>query len=216
MLFWFQLVIISSMTFDELNLYEWFSDPGIIIPAILLVIVFAAWINRTALSRRWQFWRTDRLLNNLGLEQICNLPCPDGLDGEFVLDRLVKLPDEIVLIVFKRFPGNIYCAEKISQWTQVLAQKSYKFENPLFELENQVTALAEMIPGTPVRGYLFFDPSALFPKGCPDAVLSPGNIPDKFSQLDGMKVENRISAAWEVLTRLSSESSPHQQLRLRT
>lgn len=204
------------MNFEELNLHEWVSNPELIALALLIVIGVAAWINRTSLSRAWQSWRTGRLLNNLGLKQICNLPCPDGLDGEFMLDRLVMLPDEIVLIVFKRYPGNIYCAEKISQWTQVLAQKSYKFENPLFELENQRTALAGLIPGIPVRGYLFFDHSAFFPKGCPDAVMFPGNIPDKFSQRDGLEVENRITAAWEILARLSSESTPHQQLRLKT
>ena len=204
------------MNFDDLNIHEWYSKPEIMVLPLLIVIIVAGWINRTSLFHAWQSWRTGRLLNKLGLEQLCNLPCPDGLDGEFVLDRLVKLPDEIVLIVSKRYPGNIYCAEKISQWTQVLAQKSYNFENPLFELENQVTALAEMIPSTPVRGYLFFDHSALFPKGCPDAVLSPGNIPDKFVQHDGMTVENRISTAWETLTRISAESTQHQQLRLKT
>ena len=204
------------MNFDDLKLQEWLSNPVIIIPVLLIIVVFAAWINRIILFRAWKSWRTDRLLNNLGLEQICNLPCPDGLDGEFVLERLVKLPDEIVLIVFKRYPGNIYCAEKISQWTQVLEQKSYKFENPLFELENQMAALAGLIPGIPIRGYLFFDHSAFFPKGHPDAVLFPGNIPDKFSQYHDIKVEDDITAAWKVLAQMSSEDTSLRQLRLKT
>ncbi len=201
---------------EGFDFHEWLGNPVIMAATLIIAIIFLIWINRRYLSATWKSWRTGRLLDKLGIEQIHNLPCPDGLDGEYVLDRLVKLPDEIVLIVFKRFPGNIYCAEKISQWTQVVSQKSYKFENPLFELENQLAALAQLIPGTPVRGYLFFDHSASFPKGCPDAVLFPKNIPDKFSRRDATPVESGIKDAWETLTRLSAESSQHQQLRLKT
>lgn len=201
---------------EDFNLQEWLNNPEIMAPILLVPILFVVWINRTRLSAGWQSWRTSRLLNSLGLQQICDLPCPDGLDGEFKLERLVMLPDEIVLVVYKRYPGYIYCAEKISQWTQVLAQKSYKFENPLFELEHQMTALAGLIPDTPIRGYLFFDHSAFFPKGCPDVVLSPSNIPDKFTRRDDTIVEHKITAAWDVLTQMRTEDIPHKQFRVKS
>lgn len=201
---------------EGFDFHKWLGNPVIMAVTLIIAIIFLGWINRTRLSASWQSWRTSRLLNSLGLEQICDLPCPDGLDGEFKLERLVLLPDEIVLVVYIRYPGYIYCAEKISKWTQVLAQKSYKFENPLFELEHQMTALAAMIPGIPISGYLFFDHSAAFPKGCPDAVLAPGNIPDKFTARDDAMADHRIMLAWEVLTQNHTAGTPHKQLRVKS
>lgn len=168
------------------------------------------------MSVSWLAWRTRRCLDSLGIRQLRNISCPDGLDGEFVLDRLVMLPKEIVLIIFKRYSGNIYCATSISEWTQVIAQKSYKFENPLFDLENQLTALRTRLPGTAIRGLLFFDHSALFPKGHPDSVLHPDKIPTELLRDNCAEPDQTILDAWQTLIELSTENSSNQQLRLKT
>ena len=86
-----------------------------------------------------------------------------------------------MVIAYKPYVGNIYCAERIAEWTQVIGQKSFKFENPLFELDNQLTALTLALGNVPLKGYLFFSHSAVFPKGHPDSVLQPDSIPRAFS-----------------------------------
>ena len=204
------------MGFDSTQLQAWFQDTGLIQLSVLVTLLLLVWINRKQLKSRWLTWRSRRILNNIGLRQIYNLPCPDGLDGEYILERLAMLPHEIVLIAYKRYPGYIYCAEKISEWTQVLAQKSYKFDNPLFELNNQLTALKSIIPGIPVRGYLFFDHSADFPKGHPDSVIQVDTIPDQILRQNCAEVDERLEQAWKVLLNLSRENQSNRPVRLKT
>jgi len=192
------------------------TNQNLILLIALFLIILLAVLNWKNSRRFWFEWRTRRCLNQIGIKQLRNIICPDGLDGEFVLDRLVMLPNAILLISTKRYPGNIYCAERISEWTQVIGQKSYKFENPLFDLENQLTTLRHMIPNVRIIGYLFFDHTAGFPKGHPEVVLHPDNIPEKFLQASCAEPEQAILAAWESLSVLPLDNGSSRPLRLKT
>jgi len=192
------------------------TNQNLIILSALFIIVLLALLNWKNIRRFWQEWRTRRCLNQIGIKQRRNIVCPDGLDGEFVLDRLIMLPNAILLVSFKRYPGNIYCAERISEWTQVIDQKSYKFENPLFDLENQLSALRQIIPNIPVNGYLFFDHTANFPKGHPETVLHPNNIPEEFLQVNCAEPQQAILTAWENLNELPVNNGTSRPLRLKT
>ena len=192
------------------------TNQNLIIFSALFLIVLLALLNWKNIRRTWLEWRTRRRLNQIGLKQRRNIVCPDGLDGEFILDRLIMLPNAILLLSAKRYPGNIYCAERISEWTQVIGQKSYKFENPLFDLENQLTALRHIIPNVRINGYLFFDHTARFPKGHPEILLHPDNIPEEFLQVNCAEPQQAILTAWESLTELPMNSSSNSPLRLKT
>ncbi|MBT8435774.1 MAG: NERD domain-containing protein [Gammaproteobacteria bacterium] len=172
--------------------------------AILLVLL----VNRKRLLVKIREWRIQRSLAQIGCEQIRNLVCSDGLDGYFKLDRLALTPDAIVLITYKLHSGNIYCAEHISQWTQLVGQKSYKFDNPLFELENQLTALRLLTGNAHLEGFLFFNNSAQFPKGHPDQVLQSTSIPERFNAANCDNVKPEITAAWELLKAHQKQISP--------
>ena len=178
-----------------------------------LIIVF---VNRQRIQMRWREWRIQRILNRIGSEQIRDLVCADGLDGYYHIDRLALTPDAILLISYKPFGGNIYCAERISEWTQVIGQKSFKFENPLFEIENQLTALRLLIGNAPLRGYLFFNLSALFPKGHPDSVLKPDNLPQTLLRDHCGAPNAEIQAAWNALKSLRKEAASTARIGLKT
>ncbi len=167
--------------------------------AIGLAIALIMIVNQKRLRQRFGEWRIQRCLKQIGCDQIRNLNCPDGLDGNYTIDRLALVQDAILLIAYKPYGGNIYCAERIAEWTQVIGKKSFKFENPLFELENQLTSLKSLAGGLPLQGFLFFDHSAAFPKGHPDVVLNPDNIPDRFLRANCEPVNPQIQAAWEML-----------------
>jgi hypothetical protein len=168
---------------------------GIVVLALLLVL----FLNRKRILVSLREWRIQRCLGRIGSEQIRGLVCDDGLDGYYKIDRLALTPGAILLINYRPYVGNIYCAESISEWTQVIGQKSFKFENPLFEIENQLTSLKLLIGDAPIRGYLFFNHSAEFPKGHPDSVLTPDNIPAEFLATGNEGVSAEIRAAWELL-----------------
>jgi len=202
----------SSEIFNRLNLHSDAIAIAIVVFALLLIL----FINRKRLRVAFAEWRIQRCLSRIGGEQIRQLICDDGLDGHYRIDRLALTPNAILLIAYRPYVGNIYCAESISQWTQVIGQKSFKFENPLFEIENQLTSLRQLIGNVPVRGYLFFNHSAEFPKGHPEAVLTPDNIPREFLNADIDTVTPEIRTAWGLLKSHQQGTAENSQVGVKT
>ncbi len=199
------------MGLDKLTVINLESDVFaylLVAAAVTLILT----INRKPLLLRYRQGRIQTILDRIGAEQIRHMACPDGLDGYYDIDRLVLCKDAILLIVHKTYGGNIYCAEHISEWTQVVGQKSFKFENPLFELENQLTSLRQLIDLASLSGFLFFDHSAVFPKGHPQRVLHPGNIPEQLLGIDYNAVNPEIRATWELLKTMNSGDLNDDQL----
>lgn len=172
---------------------------GIAIAIVVIAVLLVLFVNRRRLQARLNEWRSRRRLDEIGSEQIRNLVCADGLDGFYDIDRLALTDDAILLLSYKPYGGNIYCAERISEWTQVIGQKSFKFENPLFELENQLTALRAIVGNVPLRAYIIFNHSAVFPKGNPEAVLTPDNVPQSILAAACAAPRAEILTAWEAL-----------------
>jgi hypothetical protein len=181
-----------------------------------LAIVLILLVNRKRLLLGIGEWRIQRCLKKIGCDQIRNMICPDGLDGYYTIDRLALVQDAILLIAYKPYGGNIYCAEHIAEWTQVIGQKSFKFSNPLFELENQLTALKLLAGGMPVHGFLFFNYSTAFPKGHPEVVLNPDNIPDRFLGANCDPVNPQVQAAWTQLKAQQQQPSANKQASAKT
>ncbi len=181
-----------------------------------LAVLLILFINRRHIVVRFREWRLQDCLNRIGCEQMRDLVCPDGLDGHYSIDRLALTRDAILLISYKRYVGNIYCAEQISEWTQVIGQQSFKFENPLFELENQLTALKLVTGNINLRGFLFFSHSATFPKGHPDSVLQPDTIPERFLGIQADTVNADVRLAWERLKTLPSDAPTSNRIGVKT
>lgn len=188
----------------------------IAIAIAVLVIVVVSLVNRKRLLVRFREWRIQRNLDQIGCEQIRELVCSDGLEGHYNIDRLALLQNAILLISYKPYGGNIYCAERIAEWTQVVGQKSFKFENPIFELENQLTALKLLTGTTQLKGYLFFNYNAEFPKGHPDMVLHPEKLPENFLNVDPATVKAEIRAAWELAKAHQQQVSTPDQVGVKT
>ena len=181
-----------------------------------LAAALILFINRRTLVVRFREWRMQRCLKRIGCEQLRDLVCPDGLDGHYSIDRLALTRDAILLISYKPYVGNIYCAERISEWTQVIEQKSFKFENPLFELENQLTAIREITGKVELLGLLVFSHSANFPKGHPDSVLQPDTIPQRFLDASVDEVNADVRHAWEQLQSLGTGDSSSDRVSVKT
>jgi len=190
-----------DQTMNQLDLQSEIVAFAIVAIAALAIL----FLNRKRLAVSFREWRIQHCLNRIGKEQIRDLICPDGLEGHYKIDRLALTRDAIVVVAYKRYVGNIYCAERISEWTQVIGQKSFKFENPLFELENQITALNLAYGSAPLQGYLFFSHSAVFPKGHPQSVLLPDNIPAHFMRDHNQPVKEEVRAAWDRLKMIARD-----------
>lgn len=185
----------SSEFINRLNL----QSDAVAISVAAFALVLIVLLNRKRLLAAFGEWRIQRCLSSIGSEQIRDLVCDDGLDGRYKIDRLALTPRGILLINYRPYVGNIYCADSIAEWTQVIGQKSFKFENPLFEIENQLTSLRLLIGNVPIRGYLFFNHNARFPKGHPESVLTPDNVPEELQRTDQDAVPGEIQQAWALL-----------------
>ena len=169
---------------------------------VILAVFIFIWRNDIRLA--WLNIKTRYRLNHLGLREIADFRFPDGLGNYFSIDRLVMRHDGISLLVFKQYPGSIFCADDINEWTQMLAGKSYRFKNPLIELDYQIKAISASIPGVPVNGFLFFDHRARFPKGHPERVIRFDDIPDDLKRDKQEKVQASVEAAWDKLLKLGA------------
>ncbi|MFT4607632.1 MAG: hypothetical protein ACI9V8_000342 [Urechidicola sp.] len=205
------------MNYETFNGLTWLYSGLLPLVITLLAITIIAFINAKKLRLAVMSWRKHRLLNAIGIKQQHNLIYYDEIDGDFKVDRLILLKDSILLISLKQYAGNIYCAEKIPEWTQVIDKKSYQFHNPLFELKNQITTLQAIVPGITIKGALFFDHTAAFPKGHPSSVLHQGNIPAYFlTRFEVADAAYPVLKAWETLVELSQSADINEQLRLNT
>lgn len=168
-----------------------------------LAVLIVGYLNRYKIHLGWLNIKTRFCLKNLGQEQLSGILCPDGLGSEFTIDRLILRHDGITLLVTKQYPGRIFCADHIDDWTQMLGGKSFRFRNPLFELDYQIKSVSDCIPGVPVDGFLFFDYQSEFPKGHPQRVIHPGHIPDALLKDNRQQVEAAVRNAWQQLKSMS-------------
>jgi len=213
---WSSLDIILRMDTSEIINPRNLQSDNFAYAIVALAVLLILFINRRRLMLRYRVWSLQGSLKRIGCEQIRDLVCPDGLDGHYNIDRLALTRDAILLISYKPYVGNIYCAERISDWTQVIEQKSFKFENPLFELENQITALKLVTGDIKLQGYFFFNHSASFPKGHPDSVLQPDTIPGRFLGNHPDAVNADVRQAWERLKSLPSDVPANSQVSVKT
>lgn len=187
---------------DSINISQILDQPwaDYALPLGLFILLLAFLVlRRKSLAQGWLNLRTRMRLNRLGYGHLTKLQCPDGLGYHFVIDRLVLRHDGISLLMYINYPGKIFCADDIDDWTQMLRRKSYRFKNPFYELECQVKAVADCVPGVTVDGYLFFDNQASFPKGHPERVIYLRNIPQRLERDKQFKVNEVVKSAWEKL-----------------
>ena len=151
------------------------------------------------LKKIWSGLKTGRGLGRVGIKQYRDFHCPDGVGGQFKIDRLILRPDGISVLMYMRYEGNIYCGENIDRWTQMLGGKSYSFANPLMMLDYQITAVKSLVPGIDVDGYLFFDHRAHFPKGKAGRVIQLDNMPDALLNNRGQRPDDKLMLAWKKL-----------------
>lgn len=173
---------------------------------VLLAVVI--YLNRRKIKNSWLNVKTRRCLNQLGLKQVSSIQWPDGLGHYFTIDRLLLRQDGITLLVYKQYPGKIFCADHIEDWTQMLGRKSYRFKNPFSDLDYQIKAISACIPDVHVNGFVFFDHLAEFPKGHPDRVIHLNNIPHNLKRDKQLKADKSVMSGWEKLLAMAKNKSP--------
>ncbi len=136
----------------------------------LLLLLAALWLGRPAL-RRWRGERRlRRRLRQAGSGLLEGVVLDDGLDGEVFIDYLLLTPRAIHVLMVQRYRGAVFAAEGMDSWSQVVGQRTYRFANPLPELERNVMAVRQAAGEVPVEGHLVLPDAVQFPKGRPPVI----------------------------------------------
>lgn len=173
-----------------------------LVVALMLIIGFLlqiAWIKEYIGE-----WKLNNLLKNTGVKSLHNISIADGIDEKIFVEHLILTSNNILLLGVKKFRGLIFAAEKIDLWTQVVGNKSYKFENPLHQLENDISILNSKLKNTKISGKVLFVNGSEFPKGKPEDVISISDIqawPRKSTNLD---ISKELLEDWNHLTELAA------------
>ena len=81
---------------------------------------------------------------------------------------------------------------------------SYKFPNPLHEIESATAAVKSHLPDAEVSGIILFGRDSTFPKGKPDGVVHISEIAQQRAPASETGVSEALRRAWERLRELKS------------
>lgn len=147
---------------------------------LLLIALFFIW----PAAKGWYLDLTLRQkINGLAAESLHQVVIPDGMDGVVYIENLLLTPAGLLILPVHRYQGVLFAADNIDNWTQVIGKRSYKFANPLPQLEADVLAAKNCVGDIPVQGQVLYTRGVEFPKGKPDQLIS-------LSELESMRQQN--------------------------
>ena len=168
-----------------------------------LILVMGLFLQTVWIKEYIGEWKLNSLLKNIGAKSLHNVSITDGMDGKIFIEHLILTPQNILLLGVKRFRGLIFAAEKIDLWTQVIGNKSYKFENPLHQLENDAIVLNSKIENTKIVGKVLFINGSEFPKGKPDDVIAIPDIKKWSKEYANVEMPEALVSDWDQLKTLA-------------
>lgn len=170
---------------------------------LALLILLALFLHRNELKEAFAEWKLNKLIKNIGKESLHNIVIPDEVDGNIFIENLILMPTEIIVLSVKRYRGLIFAAEKIDIWTQVIGNKSYKFENPLHHIEANIIAVKNLVENVEMGKKVLFLQGSEFPKGKPDNVVSIDDIKKWKREELKEKVPAALQHDWASLSELA-------------
>jgi len=143
-------------------------------------------------------YKNSRILKKLGKYQLKNVAIKISLDETIYIDNLILIPKGIFVLNIMKYSGIIFAGENVEQWTQLLNKKSYKFPNPLRDLEVCESALRSVVEDCNVVGYIAFESNCKFPKGKPDKISLLHEMQNELEFLKG-DISLDLKEKWNAL-----------------
>ncbi len=172
--------------------------PGVILAVLVALVLFFSW---SPVQQLLAHWSLSRLLKQIGMQSLHNVYVSDGLDDVIYVEQLILQADRLLLVTVKPFRGNIFAAEQIDQWTQVIGHHSYKFLNPLHQQETDLQALRAVMPDTPIHRLVVFAKGSYFPKGKPEDVCDFTDLKQIAELQKNKVVMPAIQTQWQDLVK---------------
>lgn len=138
------------------------------------------------------------------LDEMKDIIIPDGIGGLLEIEHLILMKQGLLLIETYPMSGNMFGAETIDQWTQLIGGRSYKFANPLRHIRTSRQALMILAPNIPIFCRVVFNADSIFPKGKPDEVSVLSSLSDDLLNLPSSTVKmEQSSEVWQRIMRIA-------------
>lgn len=113
----------------------------------------------------------EKFIHDFSNDILVGVTINDEVDGHIPIDYLCLTDIGIYVVDIKDFRGLLFGGDKTEQWTQVIGNRSYKFDNPLFQNKARVHAIKAMLDDdVPVLSCVIFTNAGTFPKDKPEGV----------------------------------------------
>jgi len=160
---------------------------------------------------------THKVIEFLGVKYLHNVVLPDGIDGLVFIDYLLLVPDGFVVLDTQDSEGHLFGGETIDQWSQVINNKTRKFNNPLYDNQSACQAVLWNLQHTiktdnsspytqwQVQGWVTFSNAGNFPKGIPAQVSMIDELKDNLAPLiTNNNIDEKLQKTWDALCKLST------------
>jgi hypothetical protein len=173
----------------------------LIVAIFTVIILVLLLINICKVSPRHQM---ATILKPYILDEIKDVIVPDGIGGLLEIEHLILMEQGLLLIETYPMSGNMFGAETIDQWTQIINGRSYKFANPLRHIRTSRQALMILAPNIPIFCRVVFNADSIFPKGKPNEVSVLSSLPDDLLNIQSSTVKmGESSKVWQRIMRIA-------------
>ena len=147
-----------------------------------------------------------KAIKKLGTETVSDVVFADEIEGPIHIEHLCLTPTGIAVVDIKDYRGYLFGGANTDQWTQVIDNRSYRFENPLYHNKDRVRAIEALVDDeVPIFGCVVFTNAGSFPKDKPEGVVMQDNLQEGLGLTKAADIPSRYHSEWEnLLQRLQS------------
>lgn len=176
-----------------------------LVTAVAVIIAVAVTMVVPVILRRYrrdaEQRRVAKIIKALNIPALTNVAFPDGMDSYVFVDYVLLTPAGIVVLDVQDYNGFIFGGPNTDQWTQMVRQRGYKFENPLHQNAWRLQIIRAFVKDTPLIGKVVFSSVSQFPKGIPEGVLHVSTLSEDLAQLaDNKEIPEMVRKAWDKLS----------------
>lgn len=172
----------------------------LIIAIVVLVIILFIYNKRKQSDNH----KISTILKPYTREEVKNFIIPDGIGGILEIEHLILLDSGFLLLKTYPMSGNLFGGDDIDKWSQIVAGKSFKFDNPLRHIRTSRQALKALAPKIPIFCRIVFVDGAIFPKGKPQDVSTSISLADDLKSInDEVAITDKAQHSWDRVMRIA-------------
>ena len=177
--------------------------------AVLLILGFLSVVLARLYKRRQRRRALFTVIDGVSSAHLRDVVLPDGNEGWFHLDFLLRTPEGLLVVDLRDVAGLIFGSEQMTEWTVMQKTRRFTFSNPLNSLYDRIAVVRGLVgEDVQVDGRVVFSDRGTFPKGRPRSVTTLADLADTLGTagLDADTSRERLDAAWAAVTKAASPS----------